>query len=162
MLTTCFPPRAQLWRHDPKTGCLHSKLNGLVADVAGESSRPGSKLITWTETARANQKFRVDKVAAVDGAVVVQLSSELTNGGRTVVLGVPTNMSATSPGPEPAEGGGGGGGARKSWLWGGPKPGEEGRVVNPGSRVVTVDADLAELGSTGGALSAWRVHPKMA
>ena len=84
----CSFPDNQLWRHDAESGCLHSKLDGLVADVAGNSSKPGAKLVTWTPTGAPNQVFRVDKVAILarkDGApadLVVSVASSLQNGKR--------------------------------------------------------------------------------
>jgi hypothetical protein len=66
-------PDNQLWRHEKATGCLHSMLNdegvahkGLVADVSGNSAQPGSKVVTWTATAKANQVFKVGKVALLE------------------------------------------------------------------------------------------------
>lgn len=210
-----FFPDNQLWRHDPATGGLHSKLNGLVADVAGESASPGRKLITWTPTAKLNQRFRVEKVAVLQSSAdadgvfdagpdaaapstsgapatpeslrrpmaVVQVASELPSSARLLVLGVATNkqrdrhlMGQTgSCGDDgrPKQ-------PRRSWLGMGPpvaasasssnsssSPGSNGGgagvpPVNPGSRVVTVDSAVADLGSVGGVLTAWRVHPHMA
>jgi hypothetical protein len=223
---TLFFPDNQLWRQDPATGALHSKLNGLVADVAGESASPGRKLITWTPTAKPNQRFRVEKVAVLQSSAdadddnghapllglkaaataaagsalppgaaatpeylrrpmaVVQVASELPSSARLLVLGVKANKqrgetqsqhgSYGDDGHKPKQQ------QRRSWLGlGSPVAASSSRSsshsgggvnnggagvppVNPGSRVVTVDSELADLGCAGGALTAWRVHPHMA
>jgi len=198
-----FFPDNQLWRQDPSTGGLLSKLNGLVADVAGESASPGRKLITWTPTGKANQKFRVQKVAMLpdpaspsisnaannpngmpNSISVVQVASELPSSANLLVIGVAVNKQKRG---QPGRYGGEGDARppqrqlpRRSWMGFGPpvvspmashSNGNEGGTsgslslpppVNPGSRVVTVDGGLADMGSAGGALTAWRVHPHMA
>lgn len=193
-----FFPDNQLWRQDPVTGGLSSKLNGLVADVAGESASPGRKLITWTPTGKANQIFRVQKVAmlpdpapsnstAANGTPnpisVVQVASELPSSANLLVLGVAINKQ--KKGQLPGRYGEQGDSdarppqkqlPRRSWMGFGPpvvspmanssSNGDDSAPapppVNPGSRVVTVDGGLADMGGAGGALTAWRVHPHMA
>jgi len=48
----------QIWRHDPISGTIQSRLNGLVVDIEGGAVEAiGARVITWTATGRRNQQF---------------------------------------------------------------------------------------------------------
>jgi hypothetical protein len=109
---TCGIPDNQLWRHDPVSGCLVSRIGHdspkhaqLVMDVAGGEGTPGGKLITWTEVEDApNQKVGVAAAEVVEPwtPVLPSMSAadstmsalqvpdlEITTGRRVTPLGDP-------------------------------------------------------------------------
>ena len=96
-----------MWRHDPITGCLQSRCNGLLVDIKAESKEPGARLITWAQNGKSHQEWDLiledsansDILLVADAAVE---GSRVTEGagddpGPTASIATPSHPMAAEP-----------------------------------------------------------------
>lgn len=84
-----------MWRHDPITGCLQSRCNGLLVDIKGESTEPGARLITWVQNAKQHQDW--DLVLEDDTNSDILLVADAAAEGSRVTEGTGDGPDPTAP-----------------------------------------------------------------